>query len=362
MIFINMKQLILALVLLTSLVGRSQTVIANDYIESQNWGGGGAGWSNGCGACWYSTSASVTPNQSASLRGNGGGSSGYESGTYILTNITALNPTKTYMFRFRAASYTFSAPAAVTAGVDVGDYFDVRYSINNGTSWTTEMRITGFSNATWNYNTNAIASKTANGSMTTYSPAAGGDRTSAGDGYSIIELTLPIGITQARFQVPTRTNANGEEWWFDDFELIELFALPAELISFTGVSTSTGNAISWITASESNTDYFLLERSGTGEFTENDVIHIIPAAGNSVENIEYKKTDRDYPMAINYYQLTQVDRDGEWKTYGPIAIDNTQPTKMLLKTVNMMGQEVDQYATGVLFEMYTDGTSRKIIR
>jgi hypothetical protein len=32
------------------------------------------------------------------------------------------------------------------------------------------------------------------------------------------------------------------------------------------------------------------------------------------------------------------------------------------QTVNMMGQEVDQYATGVLFEMYTDGTSRKIIR
>jgi hypothetical protein len=357
-----MKKLLIFLLLLWVNTTQSQTIIAYDYIESLNWGVGGAGWANGCGACWYSTSASVTPNQSAVLRGNGGGGSGYESGTYILSNITGLNSTKTYMFRFRAGSYTFSDPNAATAGVDVGDYFDVRYSINNGMNWITEMRITGFSNATWNYNTNAIASKTATGSMTTYSPAAGGDRTSTGDGYSIIELTLPSGITQVRFQIPTRTNANGEEWWFDDFELIELFALPIELSLFTVIPTSNGNVISWVTVSESNTDYFLLERSTTGDFNEKSVINVVSAAGNSIEVLNYSVLDRDFEQTINYYQLTQVDIDGNFKTYEPISIDNTKTNKKIIKKTNLLGQEIDQDYRGVIIEVYDDGTTNLIYR
>lgn len=356
-----MKKLLFILLFISSFA-KTQTIIAYNYIETLNWGVGGAGWSVGCGACWQSTNASVTPTQSALLRGNGRGGSGYESGTYILTNITGLNTSKSYMFRFRAASYKFSSPAALTAGTDVGDYFDVRYSVNNGTTWITEMRVTGFSNATWDYNNLAIASKIANGTMTTYSPSAGGDRTSTGDGYSVIELILPAGITQVRFQIPTRANASGEEWWFDNFELIEDFALPVELVSFTATPSKSGNIISWETASESNTDYYLIERSLTGEFTEKDIISVIPAAGNSTELLKYVRLDKEYSQGVNYYQLTQVDRDGNFKIYGPISIDNTDTNKQLVKTVNMLGQEVDENYKGIVILIYDDGTSKKVIR
>jgi hypothetical protein len=266
------------------------------------------------------------------------------------------------MFRFRAASYKFSSPAAATAGTDIADYFDVRYSINNGATWVTEMRITGFSNATWNYNNLAIASKIANGTMTTYSPSAGGDRTSTGDGYSVIELILPTGITQVRFQIPTRANADGEEWWFDNFELIEDFALPVDLVSFTATPNKSGNIISWETASESNTDYYLIERSLTGEFTEKDIINVVPAVGNSTELLKYVRLDKEYSQGVNYYQLTQVDRDGNFKIYGPISIDNTDTNKQLVKTVNMLGQEVDENYKGIVILIYDDGTSKKVIR
>jgi hypothetical protein len=220
-----MKNILIIFLLISSFV-RTQTLIAYDYIETEVWGTGGAGWAVGCGPCGYYSNVSVSPTLSASLIGSGNGSSPIESGAYILTNITGLNTTSTYTFKFRSGSYRLGAPSATTAGNDASDYFDVQYSSNGGVTYVTEMRITGFSNALWNYNLNATASKIANGSMSTYTPAAGGDRTSTGDGYSVIELILPTGITQVRFQIPTRANADGEEWWFDNFELIEDFALP----------------------------------------------------------------------------------------------------------------------------------------
>jgi hypothetical protein len=345
-----MKNLLLVLFSFICINSFSQNVIAFDYMDTWNWPG--LWYGNTPNSTW-ATNFSVSPNTSAVIYGVGNGSSAIEQDWYVLPNITGLNPNSQYEFRFRLASYRVTS-TNTTRGVDVADFVDVQVSYDGELSYTSELRITGNSNAFWDYNTNGTITHVANGSFTN-SLAPVGDiyRSDAGNqqftGPSVITLILPPGITQVAVDILCRVNSAGEEWWLDDIELIEDLALPIELVSFTGTPTKNGNIISWITASESNTDYFLLERSSTGEFTENDVIHIIPAAGNSVENIEYKKTDRGYPTAINYYQLTQVDRDGEWKTYGPIAIDNTQPTKMLLKTVNMMGQEVDQYATGVLF-------------
>jgi len=316
-----MKNLLLLFVslILTTFTIKSQTLIAYDYIENWSWGTGGAGWSVGCGACGYYTNVFVTSTSSAALIGAGNGSSPLESGTYILTNITGLSNTKTYKLKFRAGSYKIYAPSAATAGNDMEDYFDVQYSSNNST-YTTEMRISGRGSALWNYNTNATAAKTANGSMTTYSPTGGGDRTTTGDGYSVIELTIPAGVTQLAFRIPTRSNSAGEEWWFDNFELWDMtpVPLPVELISFSGDCDQDINYIIWKTASEYNTSHFDLEKSRDGY--EWNKTFTVKAAENSNQTTIYNYIDSN-SSGLSYYRLQQYDNDGEYKTYGPISID-----------------------------------------
>lgn len=351
---------LLILIAFISLSVKSQTLIAYDNIEVWSWGTGGAGWAGGCGPCGYYTNASVTTTTSAALIGAGNAASAIESGTYILTNITGLDLNSQYVFKFRSGSYKFSAPSAATAGNDAPDYFDVQYSSNGGTSYTTEMRITGFSNAIWDYNTSATAAKTANGVMTTYSPTAGGNRTSTGDGYSIIQLTLPIGVTQLAFRIPTRANSNGEEWWFDNFELIKMYSLPIELINFTGVFENNYNLIQWSSASEHNNAYYILEKSIDG--TNWDILNTQSGAGNSVDQLDYTFRDTQYNNGINYYRLSQVDFDGQSETFNIISIDNSVKIKNITKLIDLLGREVDQYTHGTLFEVYDDGTIKKVLR
>ncbi len=48
--------------------------------------------------------------------------------------------------------------------------------------------------------------------------------------------------------------------------------------------------------------------------------------------------------------------------YKLISINNSFKVKKVVKIVNTLGQQVDETATGVLFEVYEDGTLNKIWR
>jgi hypothetical protein len=141
--------------------------------------------------------------------------------------------------------------------------------------------------------------------------------------------------------------------------ILNQISLPIELYSFTVNTTNVYNRIEWLTASESNNDYFIIERSADGINWE--IIYKINGAGNSTSNIKYEYYDYNFINEINYYRLTQIDFNGQSETFGPISIDNRNNMK-LIKTLNMLGQEVDNNATGVLFEVYDNGIIKKIIR
>ena len=99
---------------------------------------------------------------------------------------------------------------------------------------------------------------------------------------------------------------------------------PVELpVDFLGmeVECSNGgyNTITWKTASELNSDYFVLERSRDGihwkEITE------LKAAGTSNKENRYTHYDLGAGRYFEgYYQLTQVDYDGKFKIYDPISV------------------------------------------
>jgi hypothetical protein len=137
--------------------------------------------------------------------------------------------------------------------------------------------------------------------------------------------------------------------------------LPIELLSFNGKQVDNHNYIEWTTSTEQNSSHFYIERSTTGEFTENSIIEYIQAAGTTSTPQQYTILDKTYNPTINYYRLVQVDLGGKFVEYGPIMIDNRQATRVV-KLINTAGQQVNEDATGILFEIYNDGTVKKIFK
>jgi len=136
--------------------------------------------------------------------------------------------------------------------------------------------------------------------------------------------------------------------------------LPVELLYFEGTQYPTFNYLKWATASEHNSDYFKLEYSENGEdwyeFAK------ISAANNSNTKINYSYLHTFNKFIINYYRLVQYDIDGKYNIYGPISIDNRVGAKKIVKYLNTLGIEVNEYATGVIFVIYEDGSNIKVIK
>jgi len=136
--------------------------------------------------------------------------------------------------------------------------------------------------------------------------------------------------------------------------------LPVELSQFEGIKYTMFNLINWTTESENNSSYFDLESSIDGENWK--VITTSPAAGNSNEKINYSYIDNNLSEIV-YYRLQQFDIDGKYETFGPIVITRDVKNKQIIGYINLLGQKVDpKYTTGVIIEVYEDGTMIKKIR
>ncbi|MCF8219336.1 MAG: T9SS type A sorting domain-containing protein [Bacteroidales bacterium] len=94
---------------------------------------------------------------------------------------------------------------------------------------------------------------------------------------------------------------------------------PVSLISFYAESHKKKNIISWTTASEINNDYFEIERSISG--TDFKPIGIVNGHGTSNSVIDYEFRDHSPPREVVYYKLKQVDYDGTFEYFGPIAVN-----------------------------------------
>ena len=136
--------------------------------------------------------------------------------------------------------------------------------------------------------------------------------------------------------------------------------LPVELIYFEGVRYPTFNNLKWATASEQNSSHFDIERSEDGENWR--VVGTKSSAGNSQSLINYYCLDYYNQDNTVYYRLVQYDIDGVYEIYGPIVLEGFFSSKKIVKYINLAGQEVNETYKGVVFEVYEDGTMRKIIR
>ncbi|MBN2730655.1 MAG: T9SS type A sorting domain-containing protein [Bacteroidales bacterium] len=85
--------------------------------------------------------------------------------------------------------------------------------------------------------------------------------------------------------------------------------LPVELLSFTAEKIGDDAVdLKWQTATEVNSDYFLVQRSSNGINWEN--INRVEAAGNSNSQIDYQLFDNNPLQGQSYYRLQQFDFGG----------------------------------------------------
>jgi hypothetical protein len=87
--------------------------------------------------------------------------------------------------------------------------------------------------------------------------------------------------------------------------------LPVTLISLSGRRVTDGNRLEWVTASEFNSDRFIIEKSLDGTSFAN--IGQVSAAGFSNTIIPYQYLDEKPVSGNNYYRLKMIDRDATFR-------------------------------------------------
>lgn len=115
-------------------------------------------------------------------------------------------------------------------------------------------------------------------------------------------------------------NFTGEGTVTESGTIIYPVELPVDFLGMEVECSNGGyNTVTWKTASESNSDYFVLERSRDGiHWTE---ITELKAAGTSNKENHYTHYDLGAGRYFEgYYQLTQVDYDGKFKIYDPVSV------------------------------------------
>jgi hypothetical protein len=117
------------------------------------------------------------------------------------------------------------------------------------------------------------------------------------------------------------------------------FPLPIELIHFSAdISKENENTIcvEWITASEVNNDYFIVERST--DLIDWMTIAKLPGAGNSTQLLRYGIIDEDISGGQQYYyRLKQLDFNGAF-SYSQICTVKTLLNALHIETFSINGQ------------------------
>jgi hypothetical protein len=103
--------------------------------------------------------------------------------------------------------------------------------------------------------------------------------------------------------------------------------LPVELLYFKAEQKDNEIILKWATASETNNDFFLIERGNSPETFE--TIAMINGSGNSNIPVYYSYTDKSNESAIVYYRLSQFDYDGTNEQLGIIAVKHGERQQII---------------------------------
>ncbi len=107
--------------------------------------------------------------------------------------------------------------------------------------------------------------------------------------------------------------------------------LPIELLSFTAKANAGKVNLSWITATETNNNYFTVEKSPDAVSFEE--VTQVKGAGNSLQELNYTATDNKPFLGLSYYRLKQTDNNGAFK-YLPIVSVENNLNKIIISNIH----------------------------
>ncbi|PCH92553.1 MAG: hypothetical protein COB85_08005 [Bacteroidetes bacterium] len=134
---------------------------------------------------------------------------------------------------------------------------------------------------------------------------------------------------------------------------LESGVLPIKLLFFNAKIRDDQVDLVWTTLSESNNDFFTVEKSSNGvDFYAIEEVH---GAGNSNELIHYGATDYEYISGLVYYRLKQTDYDLKFTYSEIVTINNLPISKVSIYPcpasdklqINLMSKTYDKYSISV---------------
>jgi hypothetical protein len=138
------------------------------------------------------------------------------------------------------------------------------------------------------------------------------------DYYCLTNTTATPGVNHNASEVTTisaRPATNQVYRWTNN-----VTPTPIELIYFKGAEQGNSNILEWATATETNNDFFSIERSADG--LSYISILTMEGAGNSSCVLKYRARDEQSLKGVNYYRLKQTDYDGKFSYSNVVALKN----------------------------------------
>lgn len=134
---------------------------------------------------------------------------------------------------------------------------------------------------------------------------------------------VPSVITNTAANTTTLQIASDASTWTEDMFPVWTLVdnsdpLPIELTRFSGTCLNGDVKIQWITWTETNNDFFTVERSNNGNDWE--IVDVVEGAGNSNEPINYSVKDDNSIGGTSYYRLKDTDFAGKSSYSEVIAV------------------------------------------
>ena len=152
---------------------------------------------------------------------------------------------------------------------------------------------------------------------------------------------LPGAVTMSGANVVGPTKFPGTEmyrsWTVTNFSS----PLSVDILGFGAECDTERVLIEWSTASETNSDFFTVQKSEDAQNWE--TIEILSSVGNSNEIVNYEAYDLNPKNGVNYYQLIETDVNGVESKFGPISTSCGSDVFEIVNVINNYGsnQEFD---------------------
>jgi len=151
----------------------------------------------------------------------------------------------------------------------------------------------------------------------------------------VVSQTTDFSSTNRHNPAPTTIGA---------YELDCPTILPVELLSFDAVCNESSVLLKWSTASETNNNYFTIEKSSDGVVFE--PIIRVEGAGNSNQLTNYNATDNEASPEPAYYRLRQTDFDGAYSLSDVVMANCNKDVFTVNVYPNPVWEHIDVFVTG----------------